>query len=329
METSMRYLATLSVLPRAPAGVRAAEIQGRLADLGYHVDLRTVQRDLLRMSRGFPIVATDEKAPRWSWERKAPPLGLGGLDPPLALAIVLAGTHFRAVMPSGLRRALDPLMASARKALDGHGDGGVASFERRFRVLPHGPPVEAPDFDAAVLESVTRALMTRRRLRIVRRLARRKTREEVVAPLGLVASGATLFLVVRGDDGRAPRALPLHRLRASAVLDEAADVGDFDLDAFLAAGGPGTAWRGASVALVARFRGAAAEAIQETPFAGGTIEALDEDEVRVRATVEDSAELRAWLFGFGPDVVVEAPAEIAAEMAERARAMVARYRGRD
>jgi predicted DNA-binding transcriptional regulator YafY len=322
----MRYLATLSVLPRAPRGLKASEILGLLADLGYHVDLRTVQRDLSRMSRGFPIVATDEKAPRWSWDRRAPPVGLGGLDPPLALAIVLAGTHFRAMMPSGLRRALEPLMASARKALDAH-DGGVAAFERRFRVLPHAPPLETPDFDATVLEGVTRALTARRRVRLVRRLARRKTREEVVTPVGLVASGATLYLVALAGEARAPRAFPLHRLRAAEVLAEPAETNGFDLDAFLAAGGPGAAWRGPAVELVARFRGAAAELIRETPFAGGaTVEAIDDDEVRVRAVLEDSAELRAWLFGFGPDVRVEAPAEMARELAARARATAARYR---
>ena len=53
--------------------------------------------------------------------------------------------------------------------------------------------------------------------------------------------------------------------------------------------------------------------------------ALDDERVLVRATVENTAELRWWLLGFGELVEVLAPAALREEFRERATAMAALY----
>jgi predicted DNA-binding transcriptional regulator YafY len=326
METSLRYLKMLQLLPRQPLLMSAPDLQKALADAGYPVDLRSVQRDLHRLSAIVPLVCLDGKPPGWAWARSAPPFAWGGMDAVAALALVLAGTAYGAVLPASIRRALEPTVAAARKALDAHGDGGIGGFARRFRVVAQAPPTRARDVEAAVLEGVTRALTERRVIAARVRASGRKLRDVRLSPLGLVLRGTTLHLVARTPDDRAPRTLPLHRVRAAEVLDEAADVADFDLDTFL---GSSAAPPLEAVALVARFRGRAAVAVEETPLAADQrVEVLGDGAVRVRATVADDAALRAWLLGLGDEAVVEGPPPLVEAMAAKIRAMAALYAGR-
>ena len=55
---------------------------------------------------------------------------------------------------------------------------------------------------------------------------------------------------------------------------------------------------------------------------------LDDERVVVRATVENTAELRWWLLGFGDLVEVLSPADLREEFRLRAAAMAALYRQR-
>jgi predicted DNA-binding transcriptional regulator YafY len=56
-----------------------------------------------------------------------------------------------------------------------------------------------------------------------------------------------------------------------------------------------------------------------------TIEELDHERVLVRASVENTAELRWWLLGFGELVEVLAPADLREEFHRRATAMATLY----
>jgi hypothetical protein len=62
----------LKQLPRAPRLVDAAGIQRALAREGIAVSRRTIERDLIMLSRIFPITCDDEHKPYgWAWAREA------------------------------------------------------------------------------------------------------------------------------------------------------------------------------------------------------------------------------------------------------------------
>jgi predicted DNA-binding transcriptional regulator YafY len=52
---------------------------------------------------------------------------------------------------------------------------------------------------------------------------------------------------------------------------------------------------------------------------------LDHERMLLRATVENTAELRWWILGFGELVEVLAPADLRGEFRERASALAATY----
>ncbi len=329
MEPTLRYLVMLSLLPREPQRTTAHHVHRKLVGRGFDVDLRSVQRDLMRATELYPVVVfTDSRPYHWSWARDAPPLSGGGIDPVLALTLVLADTSFAWALPTPFREALAPLVRAAHGVLTERADGAPAQLARRFRALPKGPPVVAPEVAPSVLEAVTRAVAHRRRLLARYRPQGRPAADYRLDPLALVSRGPMVYLVACREGRAFPQRFLLHRFVDAATLDEsAAPDDDFDLDAFLAQGGLGfVVGDGEGVTLVARFFGSAAQAIAEAPLAKDQhLERLAEDEVRVRARVNDTRELRGWLLGFGDAVVVDEPLTMRDAMAATARAMAARY----
>jgi hypothetical protein len=63
-----RTMTMLTLLPLKPPGRTSQQITDALADRGYGVDKRTVERNLVELSARFPIVCEEETTPyRWYW----------------------------------------------------------------------------------------------------------------------------------------------------------------------------------------------------------------------------------------------------------------------
>jgi len=64
----IRYLLILKEIPAFPGHVAAGTLARQLREMGVRVSVRTVQRDLKRLSRHFPIRRTSSCRPlRWYW----------------------------------------------------------------------------------------------------------------------------------------------------------------------------------------------------------------------------------------------------------------------
>jgi predicted DNA-binding transcriptional regulator YafY len=86
---------------------------------------------------------------------------------------------------------------------------------------------------------------------------------------------------------------------------------------------------GEPMRLEAVFSHGAAFHLHDTPVsADQVLTELDHERVLLQATVENTAELRWWLLGFGELVDVLAPADLREEFRARAAAMAALYRQR-
>lgn len=67
-DTLLRYLMLLREIPVAPRSVQATELARRLEAQGIAVTVRTVQRDLARLSRLLPLVCIETSKPfAWSF----------------------------------------------------------------------------------------------------------------------------------------------------------------------------------------------------------------------------------------------------------------------
>ena len=62
-DTLLRSLQMLQLIPRSPRKIETTKIREFLKEYGFDVSVRTVQRDLIKMSSIFPLVSDERNKP--------------------------------------------------------------------------------------------------------------------------------------------------------------------------------------------------------------------------------------------------------------------------
>jgi predicted DNA-binding transcriptional regulator YafY len=330
-ETLLRQWLMLRSIPRAPRRISTAMLEEKLADQGFEIDRRSIQRDMHKLSSFFPLVCDDSTKPYgWSWSRDAVPFDLPGMGLHTALAFQLASEYLEHLLPHSTRRYLDPHFRHARSVLDGLQGGELASWPRKVRVIPPGQRLHPPEVDEVILECVQTALLEERRLGIIyHRRGERKRKEYEVNPLGLVYRDVVAYLVCTFWEYDDLMQIVLHRIERAELLDRPRRVPlGFDLDEYISSGALGFLCGNASIHIELLFSNYAASSLAETPLSEDQVlETQADGRVLLQATVADTRQLRTWLHGFGPHVEVLAPAELRHDFVGAARKMARLYGG--
>ena len=328
----LRHWAMLRLVPRAPRKVDSASLQAALGERGFEVDRRSIQRDLHRLARVFPLALDDSTKPfGWSWARDAAAFDLPCLEPQAALTLRLAHDLLADLLPASTWRLLAPQMRMAEAVLGEA--GGLGAWPDKVRVLPRGIALRPPETPEGVRDTVYDALLTGRRFhgRYVPRGAG-VPKEYLLNPLALVQRGGVSYLLASAWDYDAPLQFAMHRFvdaRPSSRPGRAVE--GFDLDDHIAAGHLGFTIGGRLIALQLRVGAFVAEHLGETPLSEDQVitevptAAAQERRYEVSAAVADNLELRWWLRGFGGEIEVVAPAELRAEMIDEARRVTELY----
>jgi len=332
METMLRHWTLLRAVPRLPRKIDAKALTERLADAGFDVSKRTVERDLNKLSETFPLVSDEARTGRgWSWMRDADPFDVPGMDPEAALTFRILERFSSHLLPRSVLRRLDPHLRRAHEILDElEVAAGPRVWPQRIRVLPRTIDLQAPEVAPGVVEVVYRALLEGHRFtaRYRPRVAGGDTiRQYEINPLGLVFRDQVAYLVCSLWNYDDVIQLVLHRFEDAELLDaERREPDGFDLDEYIAAGHFHIRESGEPLALRVRFAGDAAYHLYETPLSDDQVLRPREDgRVDLSATVLDTAQLRWWLLGFGAGVEVLGPPALREELAAEARAMARRY----
>lgn len=326
-ETALRLIETLRLVPRYPKVITAQNLCDQLAEHGFEVNVRTIQRDLNNLSRYYPLCNNEKKPQGWCWMRDAAITDLPSMDSATALAFRLASLHLAPLLPATLLAKFDPYLKAADRAL---GDSDLTyRWADKVRMIPNGLALRPPADNAEIMATVSEALL--RECCFAARYRNQAGEErgfQQVHPLALVLRGTVLYLLATLDDYEDVRQLRVHRFLSAELLPEQPRrlPENFDLDTYIRTGGfeyP----EGEPIQLVALFQHGAARHLYETPLSDDQ-RLVDEDDGRVRltATVSDTSLLRWWLLGFGAGVEVLEPAALREEMADTARRMVWRYR---
>lgn len=333
-DTILRQWQMLALVPRAPRKVGTAQLEEGLAERGYRIDRRSIQRDLLALSACFPLLCDDRTKPYgWSWARDADPFDLPGMDLHAALSFRLAAEHLEPLLPPATRAYLEPHFRRAVTVLDETGAGrALPSWPDKVRVIPPGLPRVPADIDPGVLEAVHTALLEDKRLDVSYcRRGERAPRSFDFSPLALVYRDAVAYLVGTAREYDDLLQLALHRVESAAVMTVLRRKRDgFDIDAYIRSGAFDFTVGDGDVRLRARFDARVAPPLLESPIAADQVAESEEDgRLLLTATVPDTNQLRVWLRGFGPWVEVLAPDSLRAELAASLREAAARYDGAD
>lgn len=324
----LRQWTMLRLVPRHPRKIDATALQAKLANAGHAVSLRSVQRDLLKLTGPFPVLQGDNAKPQgWSWSANATQLELPALDPQAALSFKLVERYLTPLLPTTTLAYLQPWFRTAGGVLDAQ-SGGLAKWPDKIRVIPLGLRMLPPRIDPDIQSAVYQALLEETCIAV--RYQPRDTdaaRDYLVNPLALVVRDHIVYLVCSKQGSDEIRHLVLHRIRAVEMREESfIRPAEFDLDAHITQGEFGFPVGDGTLTLEAEFTRLAAAGLFECPLAEDqTITTLEGGNVLICATVPDTAELRWWLLGFGDQVAVRAPASLLDEFMDTAAGLGALY----
>ena len=326
-DTTLRQITMLSLVPRRAPGITTESLRSALAARDFDVNLRTIQRDLIKLSGPFPLICDEGDPPCWYWAPHAETVTLPGHDPLSALSWQLIEQHLQPLLPRSLAHEIQPHFDAARGFLESTGAGNFRRWTRRVRILPRSMQLHAPEISRDVLDAVYQGLLEKRQVEVdYTNRSREAPRRMILHPLALVVRDSVHYLLATVWDFTDIRQVVLHRMSSARLLEEPAkEPQNFDLDDYIHEGGFDYS-SGEKIALVARFDAYAGKALLETPLTPEqTHETLDDGRIEVRATVNDSQQLRWWLMGFGSGVEVVAPKHLRDDMRKDAEALLKMY----
>lgn len=207
------------------------------------------------------------------------------------------------------------------------GKSPAHSWLDKARVVQPNQTLLPPNIDADAQQAVYEALLQNHQVGIdYLKRGEKKVVHYVVHPLGIVQRGQITYLVCTMFDYADIRILAMHRVKSAEILEEPANRPDgFDLDAYISSGAFGFGGEEA-ITLEAVFANPAGEHLYETPLsADQVLVPLDDDHLKVTATVVNTEQLRWWLLGFGERVEVLAPLQLREGIAQTAKALANLY----
>ena len=327
MDSLLRYFDMLCLIPKAPHSISTPELQEKLESTGYEVDLRTVQRDLIKLSASplFPITSTENTKPlRWFWMDNSSPMQFPLMSTDEALTFKLAETFLEPLLPPSVRSRLTGYFQLANARLQ---ESKFDCWADKVRIVPNNLSLHSPEISPAILTVIYDAVLNNRRFRGTYQAVYKSKKTYEINPLGLVFRHNLIYLVATIGDYTDIKQLALHRFHDATLSDRIVHVPDgFNLDDYIAHGEFDLPF-GDEIELTLKINSFMKQLLSETPLSETqSIQGIDDEYSLVQATVKDTGQLRWWIQSFGSSIEVIEPLDLREEFAQEARALMAIYR---
>lgn len=329
-DTLFRYLTLLQLIPRYPGRISTPVLKEKLAERGFNIDVRSLQRDLSqKLSSHFPLGCDDSEKPyRWYFDRDFQ-CHLPALDVPSALTLVLAEEYLKGLLPPVVVGQLSPHFTDARRLLDDLASNGLSQWARKVRAIPNGMALIPAELEEATWQTVAQALLEQRAIDVTY-LSRTSETEKcfTLHPQGIVSRHSVTYLLAQVDGFDDLRQFALHRVKQVALSDvKWQEKEAFDIDTYIKGGAFGYRQGPEDVILEAEVARPVAWLLHETPIADiQTLEALPDNEwYRLTAHVPNDQQTLWWLMGMGANVKVMAPTSWRETLEANAKQVLAYY----
>ena len=329
-ETSIRLIKLLTYIPKYPAKRSLSNFKEHLESLGYEVTDRTIQRDLLKLEKYFPLLCDDRNPPYgWSWQEDAKEINLSAMDKVEALSLSLAEKYLEPLMPIENYERIRNLFDRANNTLESSEQSQLKKWRDRVRVLPQSQRLEPPLINQEVQSNIYDALLNGEQLDVQYLKANSKlAQKRIVNPLGIVLMGIVHRLICTMDpDFKKIRHLPLHRFKtANANGETSIEPENFDIDDYLDKESLSFLRTEKKLKVELLFRGNTGFHLSETPVSKDQKYKEEKNgKIRISGTVADTEQLRWWILGFGENVEVIKPLTLRDEIALRVKLVNAIY----
>lgn len=227
----------LKSLPRKGSGISTVWLRDYLSELGFSSDIRTIQRDLVKLQNIFNIERLDKSKPHgWRWQAGMAD-NLPGLDTSDALTLHLIGHRLEPLLPDAMMEAISGRINQARQTLAKNKNQGnwldkVALVNESLDYLP-------PAIDQQLLDSIQQAVIKNRQIQVVyRSMNDSEPRSINLHPLAMVMRGVRTYLLARRDVDKKEtvKAYAMHRFSEVKLLSNPTRRGHFNLHKHITAG---------------------------------------------------------------------------------------------
>ena len=323
----LRQWVMLRHIPRHPRKIDTVTLQSKLASATYDIDLRTIQRDLNKLSSIFPLIADGAKPQGWSWQSDAPPIDVPSIDPQTALVFKMAEQYLKPLLPSTTLEYLEPWLKAADGILNQSKDY-IADWNNKVAVMPRGFSLQPPGVPLEIQSCIYEGLLQQKQISVTYQPSKSDTpKEYIIHPLGLVVREQVSYIICTINEYLDPRHLVLHRIKQAILLEETSkECQTFSLSEYIESGEIGWIYNFKQIYAELRMSKSASLPFYETKqdIVMQTFD-LDNDVVRIKVKLPDTKEMRTWLLGFGDELQVLYPASLRKELTDIAFYMHTTY----
>lgn len=320
-DTALRYFAILKCIPKYPHKIATSTLSDKLADRGYSISDRTLQRDLKTLVSLHPIMCySDEKPYRYGYIKDAI-LPNTGMDTQTALALTLAQDHLKKIMPQTALHLLKNKFKEAEQHISGHGENVLAHWSTRVRAIPNGKSLLPAEVNEDVWSNVSEALINKKQLKVVYRNPKGELKNWNIHPQGLISRHSANYLIVTINDYQDLKMLALHRIQKADNTHNACH--QFDekiINDYMNSNATGWAYDKENnsggliekeITLVADVSPYTASVLNETKLSEQqTLEPVaNSDWRRITATVPNNQETLWWIYSLNSNIHVHEPKE--------------------
>lgn len=330
-DTIHRHIAMLSLIPARPGKTTVSELHARLKAQGYETHVRSIERDLHKLSRAFPLSNDEAKPAGWYWSSAETRMTFPAMNLQTALTYELVSRHLAPALPRSMLKLMEPEFAQARRTLDMYGATPLGRWSKRVAVLPFGQQLLPPEVRPDVSEVVYEALLKGRRFEAdYRSAATGEPKRYPFNPLGMVYREGVLYLVASLWDYDDPRHFALQRMSKAHLLEsDVRGPAGFDFERYIREEKSFEYPAGADVRLELLVEPWLKRHLEECRLS--TDQAMapvrGSEMWRVTATIAHTDQLFWWLRSLGDNVEVRKPASLRHRMAQQAEALAAMYAG--
>lgn len=296
--TAVRYLTMLRMVPRHPKSITTTELAQRLEEQDFSVTMRSIQRDLEKLSADFPLLVDESARPfQWSFDREATMDIIPALDLPAALTFELAKAYLTPMLPPRALSHLQPHFNEAHRTLSRE-RSPLGQWPNRVRVINRGLGGRRPAIDADVLETVTEALLREYQCKLTYQARNWPEPEEItVHPFGLIFRDPNVYLIGTIEGREGIRQLVLHRATTGELVEQPVErTENFDLDLYIHSGAMGILKSKEPVFLRLRCDKPALNHLIEAPLSFDQITTeINDSTFEISVIVGDTQDLRWWL----------------------------------
>lgn len=316
----------LKRLPRKGSGVSTRLLKDYLSELGFTADIRTIQRDLVKLQQIFNIERLAKSKPHgWRWQAGLAD-DLPGLDTSDALTLHLIGHRLESLVPDAMMDVIAGRIKTARVTLEKNKDIGdwmnkVALVNESIDYLP-------PAINQNSLDAIQQAVIKDHQIQVAyQSINDPEPRNLILHPLAMVMRGVRTYLLARRDIDKKEtvKAYALHRFIEVKPLTKKTHRGSFNLQQHIAAGKMQFG-QGKIISLHLKVDKGMFKILSETPLSETqTLKELDDGGI-LTAKMRDSWALKWWILSKSEYVEVLKPKSYRNKIAEILIASANKYR---